>query len=131
MVPGGRGAAGRVCAVSARPAAFPRALFFDLDGTLLAPGAVLTARTAGAVWAAARRGAVIVLATGGFSARTHVLLRALSKGAPGQVWGITHNGGAIWDPEGMLVHATDTPRAAVQAALAMAGPRLWVTFEAA
>ncbi|HEX2032659.1 MAG TPA: HAD family hydrolase [Chloroflexota bacterium] len=115
--------------VNGSPARFPRAFFFDLDGTLLAPGARLTRRTVEAVRAAAECGAAIVLATGGFSARTHLLASILHRHLSGGVWSVTHNGGAIWDPEGRLVHHCPTPRGAVAAALAMAGPRIWVTYE--
>jgi hydroxymethylpyrimidine pyrophosphatase-like HAD family hydrolase len=108
----------------------PAALFFDLDGTLLAPGAVLTARTAAALRAAAGAGATLVLATGGFSGRTHHLARILGASIPQGVWTVTHNGAAIWDPAGRLVHHHPLPAAALQVALAHAGPRVWVTYEA-
>jgi hydroxymethylpyrimidine pyrophosphatase-like HAD family hydrolase len=108
----------------------PAALFFDLDGTLLAPGAVLTARTAAALRAAAGAGATLVLATGGFSGRTHHLARILGASIPQGVWTVTHNGAAIWDPAGRLVHHHPLPAAALQIALAHAGPRVWVTYEA-
>jgi hypothetical protein len=111
------------------PTRFPRALFFDLDGTLLAPGAVLTRATLRALRAAAEGGATIVLATGGFSARTHLLARALAGWVPGGAWAATHNGAAVWDPAGRLVHADPTPPAALDAALARAGRSVWVTYE--
>jgi hydroxymethylpyrimidine pyrophosphatase-like HAD family hydrolase len=110
---------------------FPRALFVDLDGTLLAPGAVLTRGAAEAVQAAAARGAVVVLATGGFSDRARLLARALADDGSPRVWAITHNGGAVWDPQGALVHHWTAAPAAVQAAVALAGPRVWVTYEVA
>lgn len=115
--------------VSSRPTPFPRALFFDLDGTLLAPGAILTRRTIEAVRDAAACGAAIVLATGGFSARTHLLARTLAGTVPGGVWTVTHNGAGIWDPNGRLVHHHPMPLPALEAALAQAGPRVWVTYE--
>ena len=105
----------------------PAALFFDLDGTLLAPGAVLTGRTAAALQAAAGAGATLVLSTGGFSGRTHHLARILGASIPQGVWTVTHNGAAIWDPAGRLVHYHPLPGAALEAALAHAGPRVWVT----
>ncbi|HEX2324870.1 MAG TPA: HAD family hydrolase [Chloroflexota bacterium] len=108
----------------------PAALFFDLDGTLLAPGAVLTGRTAAALQAAAGAGATLVLSTGGFSGRTHHLARILGASIPQGVWTVTHNGAAIWDPAGRLVHHHPLPGAALEAALAHAGPRVWVTYEA-
>ncbi len=117
-------------ALAAKPPPWPKALFFDLDGTLLAPGARLLRETAEAVWAAAARGSVIVLATGGFSARTLLVAAALQEGARGRVWAITHNGAAIWDPAGRLVCSLATPRPAVEALLGAAGPRVWVAFEA-
>ncbi|MGH2371523.1 MAG: HAD family hydrolase, partial [Chloroflexota bacterium] len=107
----------------------PRALFFDLDGTLLAPGAVLTHRTAEVVRTVAECGAAIVLATGGFSARTHLLAGILRRTIPGGVWAVTHNGAAVWDPNGRLVRHQPMPPAALEAAMAVAGPRVWVTYE--
>lgn len=118
-------------ALVAEPPPWPKALFFDLDGTLLAPGARLLRETAEAVWAAAARGSIIVLATGGFSARTLLVAAALQEGAPGRVWAITHNGAAIWDPGGQPVCTLGTPAPAVEALLQAAGPRVWVAFEAA
>jgi hydroxymethylpyrimidine pyrophosphatase-like HAD family hydrolase len=114
----------------AAPARFPAAIFFDLDGTLLAPGAVLTRPTMAALAAAAGAGATLVLATGGFSGRTHLIARTLAASVPGGVWAITHNGAAIWDPAGRLVYHHPMPAAALEAALAHAGRRLWVTYEA-
>jgi hypothetical protein len=109
----------------------PRLIFFDLDGTLLASGAVLRRRTIAAVQAAAAAGATIALATGGFTARTGLIADLLGAGAAGHVWRIAHNGAAVSDPTGLLVHSQATPPAAVAAVLAAAGPRLWVTFETA
>jgi hydroxymethylpyrimidine pyrophosphatase-like HAD family hydrolase len=117
--------------VARHPPRFPRALFFDLDGTLLAPGAILRHSTAEAVWAAAERGALIVLATGGFSQRTHLIQQALGTRAPGAVWAITHNGAAVWAPDGRPVRLLATPREAVEAVLGVAGRRVWATFETA
>jgi len=104
-------------------------LFFDLDGTLLASGAVLRRRTVQAVRAAAAQGATVVLATGGFSARTHLIARALADRTPYGVWRVAHNGAAIWDPSGNLVYAVPTPTTAIHAVLATAGRSVWATFE--
>lgn len=112
------------------PPRFPAAIFFDLDGTLLAPGAVLTRPTTAALAAAAAAGTTLVLATGGFSGRTHLIARTLAASVPGGVWAITHNGAAVWDPAGRLVNHRPMPAAAVETALASAGRRLWVTYEA-
>ena len=71
-----------------------------------------------------------MLATGGFSGRTHLIARTLAASVPGGVWAITHNGAAIWDPAGRLVDHRPMPAAAVETALASAGRRLWVTYEA-
>src|SRR5215217_3636516 len=107
------------------PQRFPAAIFFDLDGTLLAPGAVLTRPTMAALAAVAATGTTLVLATGGFSGRTHLIARTLAASVPGGVWAITHNGAAIWDPTGRLVHHHPMPAAALETALDHAGRRLW------
>ena len=109
----------------------PPIIFLDLDGTLLASGAVLRRRTVAAVQAVAAAGAIIVLATGGFGARTRLIARALDQGQPDHVWCISHNGAAIWDPAWLLVHCLPTPPGAVAAVLAVAGRRIWTTFETA
>jgi hydroxymethylpyrimidine pyrophosphatase-like HAD family hydrolase len=112
------------------PRWFPRALFLDLDGTLLAPGSVLTQRTTDAVRRAAERGTAIVLATGGFSQRARELVRVLDRGVPARTWVVTHNGGAIWSPDGMLVRQQASPPEAMQTVIEYAGPRVWLAFEA-
>jgi hydroxymethylpyrimidine pyrophosphatase-like HAD family hydrolase len=111
------------------PERFPEALFLDLDGTVLAPGAVLRQATVDALQEAAQRGSVVVLATGGFSERTRLVASIVARRAAGRVWAITHNGGAVWDPDGALVRRVAMPPRALEASLAAAGPRLWVTFE--
>jgi hypothetical protein len=42
---------------------------------------------------------------------------------------VTHNGAAVWDPDGRLVRHDAMPVDALELALAQAGPRLWVTYE--
>jgi hydroxymethylpyrimidine pyrophosphatase-like HAD family hydrolase len=113
-----------------RRSPFPRALFFDLDGTLLAPGSLLTTRTAAALRAAAGQGAQLVLATGGFSDRACRLARSLGRDLPGGTWAVSHNGGAVWSPDGRLVHQVVTPPAAMRALVEAAGPGVWCIFEA-
>jgi hypothetical protein len=108
----------------------PRLLFFDLDGTLLAPGSILTRRTVAAVSEARRLGCEVALATGGFTARTQMVARALAGQGTPFVWSLTHNGAALWDPSWRLLRCQPTPRPAIQAALATAGHRVWVTYEA-
>lgn len=110
--------------------AFPRALFFDLDGTLLAPGSVLTPRTVAAVRRAAARGTVIVLATGGFSHRARALARLLDGGGSAQVWTVTHNGAAIWQPGGDLVFRLPMPAPSMRTVLEHARDRVWLAYEA-
>jgi hydroxymethylpyrimidine pyrophosphatase-like HAD family hydrolase len=109
---------------------FPRVIFFDLDGTLLAPGSVLTERTARAVRRAADRGAVIVLSTGGFSYRALLLARRIDVGGPRRTWVVTHNGASVWDPGGTLVHHEAMPAAAMEGLLRASGPRVWCVYEA-
>jgi HAD superfamily hydrolase (TIGR01484 family) len=113
------------------PKSFPRALFFDLDGTLLAPGSVLTERTKRAAHAVAARGAQLVLATGGFSYRTRLLARRLNVDGPPRTWAITHNGSAIWDPHGTLVYQEVLPPQTVRALLRSGGSGAWLVMEAA
>jgi hydroxymethylpyrimidine pyrophosphatase-like HAD family hydrolase len=112
-----------------RPERFPKLLFFDLDGTLLAPGSVLTDRTLAALRAALDRGASLALATGGFSYRALQVARRIDGGA-GRTWTATHNGAALWDPSGGLAYHHTMPADAMQAVLEVAGPRVWCVYEA-
>jgi hydroxymethylpyrimidine pyrophosphatase-like HAD family hydrolase len=110
-------------------AELPRLIFFDLDGTLLAPGSVLTERTRGALRATLDRGVTLALATGGFSHRALQLAREIDEGR-GATWTMTHNGGAVWDPGGSLVSHTPMPVGAMRAVLRTAGARVWCVYEA-
>ena len=113
----------------AQPSLFPRALLFDLDGTLLAPGSRVTERTMNALRRARDRGTVLALATGGFSYRAQRLARQIDGGA-GRTWAMTHNGAAIWDPAGHLAHYQTMPEGAMRAVLETAGPEVWCVYEA-
>ncbi|NBT17577.1 MAG: HAD family phosphatase [Proteobacteria bacterium] len=108
----------------------PRAVFFDLDGTLLATGSHLRRETASALVNLSRTGTTIILATGGFTARTQAVANALCDAGVSAVWTITHNGAAIWNPTGQLVRRSPMPHAAVHAAVTVSGPTLWTIFEA-
>ena len=108
----------------------PRAVFFDLDGTLLATGSHLRRETASALVDLSRTGTTIILATGGFTARTQAVANALCDAGVSAVWTITHNGAAIWNPTGQLVRRSPMPHAAVHAAVTVSGPTLWTIFEA-
>ena len=113
----------------AQPFPFPRALFFDLDGTLLAPGSRLTDRTMNALRRARDRGTVLALATGGFSYRAQRLAHQID-GDAGKTWAMTHNGAAIWAPTGHLAHHQTMPEDAMRAVLETAGPGVWCVYEA-
>jgi len=113
----------------AQPLPFPRALFFDLDGTLLAPGSRLTERTMNALRRARDRGTVLALATGGFSYRARRLAHQIDGGA-GKTWAMAHNGAAIWDPTGHLAHHQTMPESAMRVVLDTAGPGVWCVYEA-
>ena len=100
----------------------PAALFFDLDGTLPAPGAVYRSygcHAAGGL----RRGATLVLSTGGSSGGTHHLARTRAEHPPGGVDGDRQRGrhpgpgGAPGPPPPLS--------AAAREALGHAGPRVW------
>jgi len=108
--------------------AFPKLIFFDLDGTLLAPGSVLTDRTLNALHRAIERGAQLALATGGFSHRALRLARAIDDGRRA-TWTVTHNGAAIWDPDQKLVSHEPMSAEAMGAVLDAAGPRVWCVYE--
>ncbi len=112
------------------PDRFPHIIFFDLDGTLLAPGSILTPRTTKAVRAAAERGAEIVLSTGGFSYRALLLARRLDGDGAARTWVVTHNGGSVWDPAGRLVHCERMPGEAMAGLLRAVGPQVWCVYEA-
>ena len=90
---------------------------------------MLTERTRGALQAAVQRGAQLALATGGFSHRAVQLARDIDDGRR-VTWTITHNGGAVWDPKGVLARHATMPAEAMQAVLAAAGPRVWCVYEA-
>lgn len=107
----------------------PRILFLDLDGTLLATGSHLRRRNAEAVAALAARGTTIVLATGGFAARTRVVAAALRDVGVPAPWLATHNGAAIWRPDGVIVHRHAIPHAALSSAVRASGRSVWTVFE--
>lgn len=107
---------------------FPKLFFFDLDGTLLAPGSMLTERTLSALRRAIARGAQLALATGGFSFRALQLARMIDDGR-GATWTITHNGATLWDPKQRLVSATTMPAEALRRVLDATGPRVWCVYE--
>ncbi len=111
-----------------RPA-LPRLLFLDLDGTLLATGSHLRRRNAEAVAAMAARGTTVVLATGGFASRTRVVADALRGMGVANLWMVTHNGAAIWRPDGQLVHRLPIPHAALATAVRASGRSVWIVFE--
>lgn len=107
----------------------PRVLFLDLDGTLLATGSRLRRRNAQAVAALSARGTTIVLATGGFATRTHVIAHALRDAGVDAPWASTHNGGAIWGPDGTIRQTIPIPRASLQAVMQASGRNVWSVFE--
>lgn len=107
----------------------PRVLFVDLDGTLLATGSHLRRRNAEALAAVAARGTTVVLATGGFAARTRVVADALRGAGVTPLWTVTHNGAAIWDPNGHLVHRQPIPHEALTSAVRTSGRSVWTVFE--
>lgn len=111
------------------PSGFPSLLFFDLDGTLLAPGSVLTPRTLTALRQALACGATLALATGGFSHRARRLAKVIDGGA-GRTWAISHNGAAIWDPSNRLASSSVIPAATMAAVLERTDRRAWCVFEA-
>jgi Cof subfamily protein (haloacid dehalogenase superfamily) len=80
-----------------------KALVFDLDGTLLAPGAVLTERTLKAVKSCEKKGLEIILATGRAVEASEKYRAPL--GATGPM--IYFNGAIIADmPENKILHTT-------------------------
>ena len=118
-----------VVPASAPRSGLPRVLFVDLDGTLLATGSHLRRRNAEALAAVAARGTTVVLATGGFAARTRVVADALRGAGVTPLWTVTHNGAAIWDPDGHLVHRRPIPREALASAVRKSGRSVWTVFE--
>lgn len=115
--------------VTAPQPGLPRVLFVDLDGTLLATGSHLRRRNADALAAVAALGTTVVLATGGFAARTRVVADALRGAGVSPLWTVTHNGAAIWDPSGHLVHRQPIPREALASAVRNSGRSVWTVFE--
>ena len=79
-----------------------KALALDLDGTLLAPGSVLTERTVRAIKTCRRRGLKIIIATGRAIEATLPIITAL--GADGPV--ICYNGAAVADMPGAKILST-------------------------
>ena len=119
----------RTTPASAPRQGLPRVLFVDLDGTLLATGSHLRRRNADALASIAARGTTVVLATGGFAARTRVVAEALRGVGVVPLWTVTHNGAAIWDPSGHLVHRQPIPREALASAVRTSGRSVWTVFE--
>jgi Cof subfamily protein (haloacid dehalogenase superfamily) len=80
-----------------------KALVFDLDGTLLAPGAILTERTLKAVQSCAKKGLEIILATGRAVEASEKYRAPI--GAVGPM--VYFNGAIVADmPENKILHTT-------------------------